>query len=361
MRPRLLSGFRPVLSTRFMAGALVAFVAASALAVGAVVPPANAQVLSGVIAPEVPGAFNVLPSTVTAGTKVAASSSEALTITLQKHLYDPKFWAAVEADKAAIATNAEKALVATMKAEQAIPAIKPIELIKPGIGATAGVAVSGLMVGMALGNGTARVLGFKDDMVCSQNNGVLTVISSITNGVDCGEWETTKELANRANEDARKTELHPSTCIPGGRCYQYTGKVNIGGGGTVYCMKISGSGPSAQYYAYIVAGESSASAIGAGGEDWNCLALNGNGSARRMTVIETEKSIASWWVMTDEGVESPRAVMGEMVENPKRATRADILGSDGITYKGVPSSPWTAGASNAQHSALRAKGKTVWA
>lgn len=217
-------------SRGLLAAAAVAGIVLSSLGVGAVIPAANAQILhAATISPDLPGALNVLPSAVTAGTKVAASSAEALTITLQKYLYDPAFWASVEAEKAGIASAAQKTRLATVAADFAVPAVKPGLLTKVPPGAGLGVAFGGFEVGMLLGNVGSRMMGFKDSQVCEQRNGALTLISSITNGVSvsgCGAWE--KASTYTPNQDASAGYTMAPVCTTDGNyCFQLTGETKM--------------------------------------------------------------------------------------------------------------------------------------
>lgn len=218
------------------------FVAALTLLLGilptVLVPPAAAQAAT-VVAPGVPNPVNILPS-VAVGAKVAATSPEALAVFMLQWSKDPRFWRAAQAVQAGGATAADTATVAAEASRFAVPSVKAAPLLKVVGGASAVMAAG--QVGLMMGDGAARLFGFKDDDVCAEQNGILTAISAITNGVDCTTFNN-KLAESIRNLDQQPVQTQSSVCSPFGNCGQYLGyaayTATPGGPWIQYCFKFN--------------------------------------------------------------------------------------------------------------------------
>jgi len=208
---------------RLSAAGLVAVVVALSLGLGFAAP---AQAVQASITPYLPpgsgGALNILPSVVIPASRVAASSPEALALVMSRFLKSPEVLNAYRAMQAGTATTAQTALVVVEKAAYSVPATVPKVLTKVPPGAGLGVAVGGFQLGTMLGTGTSRLLGFKDEQVCSEQNGVLTAFASVLNGVNCGGWDRALEAAR--NADQANSVTGANICSPGGVCFALLGR-----------------------------------------------------------------------------------------------------------------------------------------
>lgn len=103
-----------------------------------------------------------------------------------------------------------------------------------------GLPLMGLEVGLMMGNGATRLFGFKDDMVCAENNGILSTVAGITNGVDCGAFDNALEEAQR-NIDQAEVLAAQKLCHTQGLCVDYLGAVAdpVWSGGTGVCLLLT--------------------------------------------------------------------------------------------------------------------------
>lgn len=172
-----------------------------------------------IVAPGIGNPVTMLPSVVI-GAKSATSAPEALALVMMQYVRSPAALAASRASLAGTATVAQAATVAAEAASFAGPATKAFALTKLISGAS--VPMIGFQLGLSAGGVAARMAGFKDDQVCAEQNGILTVVSAVTNGVDCSAYNNLLTSAQR-NFDQAPSYAPSSACVLG-RCVSYVGR-----------------------------------------------------------------------------------------------------------------------------------------
>lgn len=235
--------------------------AAALLAVGAIIGGAIAP---GAIAaqnvatitpvPGVPAPVNVLPSLLSAAKGIvnAPAGAANIAVLLATYAKQPAFWAAVKAQQTATATAAQTALLASTKTTFKVPAIPAGGFMKLVGGAN--VVMAGSQVGLMIGNGAVRLLGFKDGDVCASDGpgGVLRSVSAFTNGVDCVAYDMTQEAIAQANADASAGVIGALVCNGAGSCAKFLGYGITSSQGMTWCFDFSG--PAANFAAFAVDG-----------------------------------------------------------------------------------------------------------
>lgn len=324
---------------RLGGGVLLSVIAGLLGAVLFVTTPAQA-VSTSVVAPGGPSPINILPSVVV-GSKIATTSPEALTIMMMQWMKNPAFWKAAQAVQTTTATAAQTATVAAEAATFVAPATKFATLSKVIGGASA--PLSSLSMGLSIGQGASRLVGFKDDQVCSQQNGILTAISAITNGVDCTAFNNQLSQAQR-NIDQLSTNTGPKTCI-GTFCVQLLGMVPYDSTKFNLCFKVTGSVPAAGAGlngVYANGGQ----AVGSGAN--NIAYPTGYQACSTSTGLSPQSSywfagfqtapIASYSISSGNSpnvVTSPVAVTATTKPNPQRTFQCVVATTDGGSYTGI--------------------------
>lgn len=197
------------LATALLVGPLVLFPSVAADAVTA--PP---------IAPGIPTPLNVLPSVVKGAVNAPAGAAN-IAVLLATFAKSPAFWKAAAAAQASSATAAQTALLVAERTSFKVPAVPVAGLLKVVGGAN--VAMAGAQVGMMVGNGAVRLLGFKDGDVCASDGpgGLLRSVAAITNGVDCAAYDMTQEAIAQANADAVAGLVGSRVCSTAGECLTF--------------------------------------------------------------------------------------------------------------------------------------------
>jgi hypothetical protein len=217
------------------------------------------------IAPGVPGPMNILPSVVIAA-KPAISSSEALAVAMLQWAKTPAFWTAAAAVQNGSTVASDVATVAAGKTAFQVPAVAAKALTK--VIGPAGVVMTGWQIGTMMGNGAARLFGFKDDAVCAEQNGVLTAVAGFLNGVSCDAYKSALTTA-QLNSDAVSAVSGGLVCTTdGAMCVQLVGKGSLftgssGNSSQYYCVAVTGSDTTGtrQFHAYWSGGTGAEAAV----------------------------------------------------------------------------------------------------
>lgn len=95
----------------------------------------------------------------------------------------------------------------------AVPATATAKLVK-GVGA-ASVAMIGLPIGTAIGNGVTSLFGFDpSDSVCPQSDSFVKGILGFFTGADCDSWKMTAQAEAAANSDVIGAGAWGAICTP---------------------------------------------------------------------------------------------------------------------------------------------------
>lgn len=190
---------------------------AASLALSLVVIPTAQASADTFITPGLP-VVNVLPSTVVGAAGRGLTSPEMLARFMQAGSVDGNIWKLTKAAEAArvagTASTSDLALLATNATKFAPMSTRMALMSKAAsVAGPAGVLVSGFYVGLGFGNTASRIIGFKDSMVCTERNGILSAVSALTNNVDCSAYQNTLAEAAR-NADQPQTVASGRYCLP---------------------------------------------------------------------------------------------------------------------------------------------------
>jgi len=227
---------------------------ATLLAALVLVPTTSASGAVPPVAPGVPAPLNVLPSVVTGAVNAPAQAGK-IALLMAAWSKTPAFWDAVRATQAGGATAPQTALVTAGKAGFKLPAFSVSSLTKV-LGPVSTVA-TGAQIGLMVGNGTSRLLGFKDELVCASDpvGGVLRSVAAITNGVDCAGYDMTVEAIAQANSDAQAGITWGQACNTVGECIEPQPDFYEGGNRYQYICGIGLAAGRGIQYVIIDAGE----------------------------------------------------------------------------------------------------------
>jgi len=225
------------------------FLGALALSALLVVMPSPANAVTfPPIAPGIPNPVNVLPSVVTGAVNAPAGAAN-IALLLATWSKNPAFWKAAQAASVASATPAQTAIVAAEKVAFKVPAVPTAGLLK--VVGPLNVAITGGQIGLMIGNGAVRLLGFKDGMVCQSDGpgGILRSVAAVTSGVDCTAYDMTADAIANANADAVAGTVGTRLCstVDTSACVTFISTARWAGPNRdIQCWKTEGGSSSTQ-------------------------------------------------------------------------------------------------------------------
>ena len=136
-------------------------------------------------------------------------------------------------------TAAEQAEWESLTARFGAPATRATTLARLGSG---NAAILAFQVGLLVGQGSARLVGFKDDQVCSQRSVGLTVAASVLDGVDCNAYNNAMTAVERDADQLPSSSFDALNFMGTSTTYDY----GVPGRGTynwLTCFNITGKVP----------------------------------------------------------------------------------------------------------------------
>lgn len=235
-------------------------------------------------------------------------------------------------------TAAEQAQWKSLTARFAAPATEAEDITKVAV--RGNVAMIGFQMGLLLGQGGARLLGFRDNQVCEQRNGALTLAASVLDGVDCSAFENAMTTAQRNLDYLPDSQFDPVTLQ--GVTFTYVGGAAVppqGDGRDMFtCFRVSGPLPDG-YHATVTAYGADDTLSGSDGGLMTCQ-NNPSTSSTNLTAGPIKSALTSWqaalWAYSGPTYRSATVVAKSVTQpNPTRHVRCILTASDGRTFTSV--------------------------
>jgi hypothetical protein len=258
---------------------------------------------------------------------------------------DPEFaaesgaYTTTPVDPGVTLTPAEQATWDDIVANYAAPATKMATIGKTVAGA--GVVLAGFTVGLYIGQGLSRMTGFKDDEVCSQQNGALTVVSSLLNGTDCSAYDNALADTQKNIDIMPVSAFDPTTVEGVGVSFQSGQPWPNLGTNELTCFISSGTRPDGYHLSVLVWGANGTMSATGTEERNSYCPLVSNVSGGWVTAPITSFQAELWTEdSTKPNYYSPVITGTVTVPNPSRQFECQVTTTIGNLYA-TDSTPFT--------------------